>query len=273
MPNGGSDCCGTCWFNTANEGDPDYRKGPPPDEVRCTIRSLEIETPFWTYCANHPHHNPARVEVPIGPVYVTDGYPYTRRVLEQSPDTEEIRAGLLDLLGHMEEVPNAEYPTPTELDEEVIKQLMEFREKRAAPTLRTIIHFDPLAAPDGDNPFGQNRVTTVALAVEALVCIEGDSALDEVETALRCGLSRDAVTPDVSGGILSRIRQWWLRKQANPDDQAEDPMAAIRYHAVLGLKHCGSDRARILLREATNDPHPEVAMLARRVLTTKEADT
>ena len=57
MPNGGSDCCGTCWFNSANEGKPGYREGPPPRKVRCTIRGLEIE-------------------VPIGPVYVTDDYPY-----------------------------------------------------------------------------------------------------------------------------------------------------------------------------------------------------
>jgi hypothetical protein len=270
MPNGGSDCCGTCWFNSANEGKPGYREGPPPEEVRCKIRGLEIETPFWTHCANHPHHNPDRVDVPIGPVYVTGDYPYTRRVLEKSADTEEIRAGLLDLLGRIEETPRAEYPTPTKLDEEVMKQLMEFREKRAAPTLHRIIHFNPLAAPRGDNPFGRNRLTTVALAVEALASIEGDLALDEVDTALRCGLSK---APDVSGGILSRIRGRWLPKQANRNDQGDDPMAAIRYHAVLGLKHCSSDRAKALLREATNDPHPEVASFAREVLSAKEADT
>ena len=98
MPNGGSDCCGTCWFNSANEGEAGYRKGPPQGEAHCTIRGLEIETPFWTYCANHPHHNPERVEVPIGPVYVWNDDANARRVLEKSPDTEEIRAELLNLL-------------------------------------------------------------------------------------------------------------------------------------------------------------------------------
>ena len=172
----------------------------------------------------------------------------------------------------MEETPRVEYPTPTKLDEEVIEQLMEFGEQRAAPALRRIIHFDPLATPLGENPFERNRVTTVALGVKALAAIEGDRALDALETALRCGLSKDAAAPDSSAGLLSRIRDRWSRKKRNRDDHANDPMAAIRYYAVLGLKHCRPLRAKALLRVATNDPHPKVAAFAREVLFTMEAD-
>jgi hypothetical protein len=139
--------------------------------------------------------------------------------------------------------------------------------------LREIVHFDPLATPSGSNPFGRNRVETVALAVEALGAIEGDRALDDMARSIRCGLSKLAAVRQSFGRIPLGIRERWSRKKTNRGDQADDPMAAIRYHAVSGLKHCRSDRARELLREATNDPHPEVAAFAREVLATREADT
>ena len=261
MPNGGSDCCGTCWFNGANDGKQGYREGPRPEEIRCTIRGFGIENQFWTYCANHPHHNPGRIEVPIGPIYVTDDYPNTRRVCKKSPDTEEIRSGLLDLIVHIEEVPRVEYPTPTQLDEEIIKQLMEFREKRAVPALRKIFKFNPLSIPSDANPFGRNRVITVALAIEALTTIEGDCALDEVEIALRSGLSNDE-PPRVD-----------VSKQANQEDSPKDPLAPIRYHAVLGMKYCNSERAKELLCKATNDPHPKISAFACEILNKKQMDT
>jgi len=260
MPNGGSDCCGTCWFNSANEGEPGYRRAPQVEPVRWTIRDLEIDNPFYTYCANHPHHNRDRLDVPIGPVYVADGYPYTRRVFAKSPDTEDVRAGLLDLLAKIEETPPREYPSPTQLDEEVIKQLMDLREGRAAPALRRIVRFSPPAEPSGDNPFGPNRMATVALAVEALAAIEGDNSLSEVETVLRCGLSGSREVPSKA------------RTQPKGNDERDNQMAAIRYHVVLGLKHCSSARALELLREATRDPHPEVAAFAGAILAEKEAE-
>lgn len=43
-------------------------------------------------------------------------------------------------------------------------------------------------------------------------------------------------------------------------------MAAIRYHAVLGLKHCTLDKARDLLMMATQDPHSEVAAFAQNAV-------
>lgn len=246
MPNGGSDCCGTCWFNSTNDGEPGYPKSKSEDPPSCTIRGFQVENPFWTYCANHPHHNPDRVEVPIGPVYVADQYPYSRTVLRESVDTEEVRVALLGLLKEIRETPVDEYPTPTKFDEEIIKQLMSFREPRASEQLRRIAGFDPLAAPVGDNPFKRSRIITVALAVEALAVIEKDAALDKLEPAIGRGQSAELIADY---------------------DSSKDDMAPIRYHAVLGLQHCGTKRAKELLEKATHDPHPEVSAFATEVLT------
>lgn len=40
MPNGGSDCCGTCWFNRTNRGEREWLEHrdesiPPPGVFRC----------------------------------------------------------------------------------------------------------------------------------------------------------------------------------------------------------------------------------------------
>lgn len=246
MPNGGSDCCGTCWFNSINDGEPGYPKDKTDAPHRCTIRDFEATNPFWTYCANHPHHNPARIEVPIGPVYTAGEYPYSRSVLHESIDTEEVRLALLDLLAKIEETPVAEYPTPTKFDEEIIKQLMAFREPRAAAELRRIAAFDPESAPEGENPFQRNRIVTVALAIEALAAIEKEDALDILTPAIERGL-----TPETTTNY----------------DSKSDPLAPIRYHAVLGLQHCESKAARDLLQQATTDPPPKCRPLPVKCLT------
>ncbi len=245
MPNGGSDCCGTCWFNEANNGQTGFRKNDPGRTQKCLIRSFEIENAFWTYCANHPHHNPQRIETPIGPVYVAGSYPYARTVLHESIDTEEVRLSLLGLLEKIAETPSAEYPSPTKFDEEIIKQLMAFREERATQQLRRIAAFDPESSPAGDNPFRRNRVLTVALAMEALATIEKDEALDQIEKAITWGLPPN-----------------------DPASYAEsnDKFASIRYHAVLGLKHCTSADAKALLERATRDPHSEIRAFAGEIL-------
>src|SRR5258708_6142984 len=103
MPNGGSDCCGTCCFNARNRGEAGYAHANDPEPAACVIRGgLAIDNPFYTYCANHPHHNRGRLRVPVGPVYVVDDDPnsgmYARKVWVPSPDTEEVRTALLDLL-------------------------------------------------------------------------------------------------------------------------------------------------------------------------------
>jgi len=61
MPNGGSDCCGECVFNRAiQELGSLHGKGESDHQVfwgrsYCTLRSVKITEPFWTYCANYSH--------------------------------------------------------------------------------------------------------------------------------------------------------------------------------------------------------------------------
>lgn len=77
MPNGGTDNCGECRFGAPIE---DRR-------VRCQIRDIKIEAPYWTYCANNQITNPDDIEVPVGPVYIDSGeYPYRRVVHLPSPN-------------------------------------------------------------------------------------------------------------------------------------------------------------------------------------------
>jgi hypothetical protein len=111
MPNGGSDCCGPCWFNARNKGEASCEHARDPEPIFCTSRGLPIANPFWTFCANHPHRWPDRDPVPIGPVFVADdGFPYGRKLHQASPDTEEARQHILKFLERMAEQPREEYP-------------------------------------------------------------------------------------------------------------------------------------------------------------------
>ena len=140
MPNGGSDCCGTCRFNRKNRGQTGYTRANNPDPAYCEIRDTLIENPFWTYCANHPHHQPDGDRIPIGPIYAgLGGYPYQREVWRQSPDTEEVRQHLLELLnGFPESTSHDWYPVSPGLIDVIIWQLGEFREPLAVPQLQWI---------------------------------------------------------------------------------------------------------------------------------------
>ena len=138
MPNGGSDCCGTCWFNRRNRGEKGYSRADDTDvEALCEIRDVLIENPFWTYCANHPHRRPQRDPIPIGPIMRAGGGDYQsmgfgREVWIPSPDSEEIRQHLLDLLDRLPTyVATDRYPARPGLAEAVVRQLGEFRERRA----------------------------------------------------------------------------------------------------------------------------------------------
>ena len=137
MPNGGSDCCGTCWFNAKNKGDAGYEHARDPEQAFCTIRSLSIEDPFYTYCANHPYRRPDRDPIPIGPVFTGDSNG-KRQVWMPSPDTEEIRLHLLELLDAMGSQTRFEYGSDVRSGEAVIVQLGAFREKRAIAGLQRI---------------------------------------------------------------------------------------------------------------------------------------
>lgn len=156
MPNGGSDCCGTCWFNRRNQGERDWLEHAD-ESIRpyCQIRDIEVEDPFYTYCANHPHRRPNRDPIPIGPVMRHGGWEEERRVEDgqtiltswenprfvwkPSPDSEEIRQHLLNLLnGIFEHTSGDWYPIGAGLGETIIRQLGEFRERRAVKYLEWI---------------------------------------------------------------------------------------------------------------------------------------
>ena len=153
MPNGGSDCCGTCRFNMANAG---HREGGPlPLMVgniasHCEIRGLDIENPFYTYCANHQSRLERGLAVPLGPVYVHewihvvnpdtgDQVPRSnRRLWVDAPDTEEVRAQLLRLLADPAMLSDG-YPFyGKDLVNEVVDELERLRESRAIPILEKI---------------------------------------------------------------------------------------------------------------------------------------
>lgn len=141
MPNGGSDCCATCWFNTHNRGQRGFQDSEDPHY--CQIRDVAISDPFYSYCANHPHRRPERDPIPIGLItrhVVTDalggGY---RELLLHSPDSEAIRQHLLDLLGSIFTLLAVDrYPIGDGAGHQVIWQLGEFKEERAEQHLRWI---------------------------------------------------------------------------------------------------------------------------------------
>lgn len=142
MPNGGSDCCGTCWFNRKNRGDRDWSKHTGNSEPHhCEIRDVAIDRPFYTYCANHPHRRPDRDPIPIGPItqHEWDEWGGTRHLWRHSPDTEAIRLHLLDLLDDLvTHTGRDRYPIGHSLAEVIIWQLGLFKEQRAVPRLKWI---------------------------------------------------------------------------------------------------------------------------------------
>jgi hypothetical protein len=174
MPNGGSDCCGTCWFNVRNRGEAGYNQLPEPGPDRCQIRGLEVENAYYTYCANHPHKTRGeRIAVPVGPVFTDED----RFLLARSPDTEEVRAKLLELLAAMPEEPTPTYPAGWSLDDTIVWQLGEFREPRALTGLERVWQFDRTreggltTTATGGAIFCRNQAHTVALATLALAKI------------------------------------------------------------------------------------------------------
>ena len=142
MPNGGSDCCGTCWFNRASE---DNLDGTPAEgaEHYCIIRNLPIEDPYYTYCANHPLHALAEIRTPIGPVFIGD-CEGNREVWKEGPDTPETREMLLEILKRLPGSSKAEYPIGLALWEVVFVELVRLGERRALPELRRIAASKPI---------------------------------------------------------------------------------------------------------------------------------
>jgi hypothetical protein len=150
MPNGGSDCCGTCWFNARNAGQSGDVPAGESIAPFCTIRHLPIDDAYWTYCSNHPHHNPRRLAIPVGPVYVADRLGFGRVVWQPSPDTEEVRTELLRILSEATGEATMEYPAGLTLAEAAAHQLGEFREVRALRSLERARSFDRTNPEDPD---------------------------------------------------------------------------------------------------------------------------
>ena len=149
MPNGGSDCCGTCWFNRSNGGQRGSRNFNREIPSFCEIRHLAIPNPFYTYCANHPYRRSSRDAIPIGPVYV-HGDNDVREFWQPSPDTEEIRQHLLDIVRAPEEHTDGYpfySPHPHLL---AIEQLVDFGDQRVVEALEDLVQRDEVkeARPD-----------------------------------------------------------------------------------------------------------------------------
>ena len=110
----------------------------------CEIRNLAIDNPFYTYCANHPHRRPDRDGIPIGPVMCHGGFTgplneHPRVVWKCSPDSEEIRQHLLNLLQSLPaQISKDFYPIGYGLGETILWQLGEFGEKRAVEGLEWV---------------------------------------------------------------------------------------------------------------------------------------
>jgi len=138
MPNGGSDCCGTCWFNAKNKGEAGYAHTKDPEPDFCVIRGSAIEEPFYTYCGNHPHRNPAKSRYPVGPVYTGDPFG-NREVWITLPDTPENRRNHLEILRGVDMRSAGEYPMGLPLCAVVIHQLAEWGETQAVPELERIL--------------------------------------------------------------------------------------------------------------------------------------
>ena len=70
MPNGGSDNCLNCGFNSANEGQW-YRPAEVMNPSSCIIRDgTPISAPAWTYCRNFA----SRSTEAAGPIYASGLY-------------------------------------------------------------------------------------------------------------------------------------------------------------------------------------------------------
>jgi hypothetical protein len=169
MPNGGSDCCGTCPFNRKNRGEAGYSHAQDPGPDHCEIRDLAIGgAAFWTYCSNHPNHNRELIRIPIGPVYV-HGERHGREVWRQGPDTPEVRGEILRLLAAATPDPIDDYPAGFALVEAAIIHAGAIGDARFDPHLDRIRRFPGFA--DGvarGSSFARDPAVSSALATESL---------------------------------------------------------------------------------------------------------
>jgi hypothetical protein len=182
MPNGGPVNCGTCGFNAKNKGESGYGHAYDAEPDFCGLRGIPIMTPLYTYCGNHTCLRLARDPIPVGPVITADAQqPFSRMIWKRSPDTEEIRHHLLDLLREIQERPTCEGFDSVDIEATVIWQLGEFRESRAVEQLRRIASWSPDAnAPDPLEGSGLKELAQEALAK---IAASMDNGNKDFETA------------------------------------------------------------------------------------------
>lgn len=129
------------------------------------IRNVDIPNPFYTYCANHPHRNPARLALAIGPIYTGDSLG-NREVWIPLADTQENRLNHLELLRILSEIVPEEYPIGKPSLVVIFEQLVEWRESRAIPFLKHIAGSEiEQESPDG---LAMPREITIRAARSAL---------------------------------------------------------------------------------------------------------
>ena len=195
MPNGGSDCCARCRFYS----------------ISCLIRGVRIENPAWTYCANILGD-----PIPIGPITRDSGeYPYRRETWIDSPDTEEIRQHLLDLLGeNVENECRDMHPISPNVLGIVIWQLGEFGEKRAEEYISWISENGPerlldVARTALEQIRKQRNTVSIAAYEGGREYLTGYvSSVFDFNLLTRMSLSEDSVSArTVSNKIFRRIRE------------------------------------------------------------------
>jgi hypothetical protein len=200
MPNGGSDCCGTCPFNRKNRGQAGYGGADNPEPDHCDIRDLPIEhAAFYTYCANHPGHNRDLVRVPVGPVYV-HGEDEGRVVWKPSPDTEEVRAEVLRLIAAATPEPVTDYPAGLALVEAAILQSGEFRDPRYLSELDRIRQF-PVLGSEARDVFARDPARSAALAVRSLLLIVPPEAVRPFATETVKAIAAGIIQSDDPSGL------------------------------------------------------------------------
>ena len=246
MPNGGTDCCGTCFFNSKNDGLTGF--GPTSDKKGksiCVIRKIEIPNPYWTYCPNHNGHNHDRIDIPIEPVTThsrDNSGKETRKAWLDPPDSEIIRETLLIELEKTSITRTAPFPSPTHFEHQVIRHLAFLKEKRALPRLYELTQTN-----FGDHRYPSTLMTEwisdlIGYAIEALLEIsEGNEYLEKVQHFIDFGITENY----------------------NPKNA---PFQCIRYCLIRGLEYCHQPLADILLRKGLKDPLKSIRNTASEIL-------
>ena len=245
MHDGSLDCCGTCWFNSNLQKE----KEEIATFVFCTIRNFKIHNGFTLFCANHPSYNSNMINVPVGPVFTNSGYDkhQERKFLFDSPDNEKIRTTLVEVLNEISEGYEFHKFSETLVNEELIKQLSLFKEKRAIEGLLKLVNIDIESIVDLSI---QNRaIILVGLAIDALMYISDGEQLPNIEKFISKGLENYPNKEDY--------------------DQKQDRLANIRYFTVSTLRYCNSNKAIELLIKAQGDSSTFVRELVLEILTEK----